>query len=156
MIGTKYAKLNNDVVEKYPLTIEDIFKENSNVSFPVNITDEVLKPFGYVIVNPIPKPIVIENTKKAVEDVPINIDGKWQQNYVIIECTPEENIEKTDEKIAEIKMQRLQKLRDSDWTQGKDIADEISQPWAEYRQILRDIPTQSGFPWHVIWPNSPQ
>jgi hypothetical protein len=25
----------------------------------------------------------------------------------------------------------------------------------EYRQELRDIPSQSGFPWHVEWPSEP-
>lgn len=27
--------------------------------------------------------------------------------------------------------------------------------WAVYRQALRDIPQQDGFPFNVVWPNSP-
>ena len=27
--------------------------------------------------------------------------------------------------------------------------------WATYRQALRDIPQQDGFPFNVAWPNSP-
>ena len=28
--------------------------------------------------------------------------------------------------------------------------------WMEFRQALRDIPLQSGFPANVIWPNQPE
>jgi len=27
--------------------------------------------------------------------------------------------------------------------------------WATYRQALRDVPTQSGFPWEVTYPTQP-
>lgn len=47
-------------------------------------------------------------------------------------------------------------LSQSDWTQGKDIPDNISTPWAVYRQALRDITSQSGFPQSIEWPTPPQ
>lgn len=31
----------------------------------------------------------------------------------------------------------------------------FSSGWAVYRQALRDIPQQDGFPFNVAWPNSP-
>ena len=31
----------------------------------------------------------------------------------------------------------------------------FSGEWAVYRQALRDIPQQDGFPFNVAWPNSP-
>ena len=31
----------------------------------------------------------------------------------------------------------------------------FSSEWAVYRQALRDIPQQDGFPFNVAWPNSP-
>lgn len=43
----------------------------------------------------------------------------------------------------------------SDWTQLTDAP--VSQAaWAAYRQQLRDIPKQSGFPNNVIWPTKPE
>ena len=27
--------------------------------------------------------------------------------------------------------------------------------WQTYRQALRDVPTQEGFPWSVTWPEQP-
>jgi hypothetical protein len=45
-------------------------------------------------------------------------------------------------------------LADSDWTQVAD-APVDQAAWATYRQALRDIPEQSGFPNEVNWPTEP-
>lgn len=42
----------------------------------------------------------------------------------------------------------------SDWTQVAD-APVDQAAWAEYRQNLRDIPKQEGFPESIVWPLSP-
>lgn len=46
-------------------------------------------------------------------------------------------------------------LAASDWTQGKDIPDSVSTAWATYRQQLRDVPAQAGFPLNIQWPTPP-
>lgn len=58
-------------------------------------------------------------------------------------------------KAAEIRQERDAKLAALDWTQGKDIADEVSVPAATLRQALRDVPAQAGFPWTITWPDAP-
>jgi hypothetical protein len=45
-------------------------------------------------------------------------------------------------------------LTESDWTQVLDAAVDQSA-WAAYRQSLRDIPQQEGFPSNVTWPDKP-
>lgn len=45
-------------------------------------------------------------------------------------------------------------LAQSDWTQLDD-ADVDRAAWAEYRQALRDITDQAGFPHEVDWPAKP-
>lgn len=35
------------------------------------------------------------------------------------------------------------------------LADRITDKWRTYRQSLRDLPAQSGFPISVTWPNKP-
>ena len=54
-------------------------------------------------------------------------------------------------KAVEIRSQRNQRLKDSDWTQVAD-APVDKAAWAAHRQALRDISTQTGFPWDVEWP----
>jgi Phage tail assembly chaperone protein len=66
--------------------------------------------------------------------------------------TPEPDINKA---ALEIREQRNQKLKDSDWTQVAD-APVDQAAWAAYRQALRDIPSQQGFPWDVQWPTQPE
>ena len=59
-----------------------------------------------------------------------------------------------DRAAAEVRTERDAKLTQSDWTQVADApVDKAS--WATYRQALRDIPSQAGFPNEVIWPVEP-
>jgi hypothetical protein len=51
---------------------------------------------------------------------------------------------------------RRRKLAATDWTQGVDIAPEVREQWAAYRQALRDIPQQPGFPYDISWPEPPE
>lgn len=48
-------------------------------------------------------------------------------------------------------------LRASDWTQLPDtpLTAELKVAWASYRQLLRDVPNQRGFPDAVEWPEWP-
>jgi hypothetical protein len=54
----------------------------------------------------------------------------------------------------EIRAQRNALLAASDWTQVAD-APVDQTAWAAYRQALRDIPDQAGFPASVEWPVAP-
>jgi hypothetical protein len=47
-------------------------------------------------------------------------------------------------------------LEASDWTQNADIPQATKDKWAPYRQALRDVPQQAGFPKNVVWPTPPQ
>ena len=59
-----------------------------------------------------------------------------------------------DRAAAEIRTERDAKLTESDWTQVAD-APVDKAAWATYRQALRDIPSQAGFPNEVTWPVEP-
>jgi hypothetical protein len=36
------------------------------------------------------------------------------------------------------------------------LADRITDEWRTYRQALRDVPTQAGFPTNITWPTEPE
>jgi hypothetical protein len=65
--------------------------------------------------------------------------------------------ERTAEQANVVRAERDTKLAECDWRVIKAL--ESNQPqdfqWATYRQALRDIPSQSGFPLTVIWPQEP-
>jgi hypothetical protein len=53
--------------------------------------------------------------------------------------------------------QRNSLLFKSDWTQlpNGPLTQQQQEQWATYRQALRDITTQSGYPANIIWPTKP-
>ena len=76
-------------------------------------------------------------TEWAVEDIPV------------AEPDPEPVV---PEDLARAKRNRL--LSTSDWTQVDDAPVDKSA-WATYRQLLRDVPSQAGFPNTITWPTKP-
>lgn len=58
-----------------------------------------------------------------------------------------------EEKTARDKRNRL--LTETDWTQLPDVSDEIRLKYLAYRQALRDLPEQDGFP-DITFPTKPE
>jgi len=56
---------------------------------------------------------------------------------------------------SEVRMLRNQLLLACDWTQVSDSTAD-KQAWTTYRQALRDITNQAGFPDKVQWPTQPE
>jgi hypothetical protein len=56
---------------------------------------------------------------------------------------------------ANARKRRNKLLSASDWTQVAD-APVDKAAWATYRQELRDISAQAGFPATVVWPTQPE
>jgi hypothetical protein len=55
-------------------------------------------------------------------------------------------------KAAEVRAERSAKLAATDWTQGADTPQATKDKYTPYRQALRDVPAQAGFPNTVVWP----
>lgn len=57
---------------------------------------------------------------------------------------------------AEVQLrERNARLRACDWTQVVDIDTATQEAWQPYRQALRDITSQPGYPLTVDWPTPP-
>lgn len=56
---------------------------------------------------------------------------------------------------SDIRAQRDAKLKATDWTQLPDIPEATKELWSDYRQALRDVPAQPGFPMSIEWPVPP-
>ncbi len=54
---------------------------------------------------------------------------------------------------ASVREERDAKLAACDWRASSDLT--LSNQWRTYRQALRDVSTQSGFPNSVTWPTEP-
>lgn len=66
-------------------------------------------------------------------------------------------VENSQLKELEVKGTRNTLLSGSDWTQipNNPLTAEQQAAWSNYRQELRDISSQSGYPFNVIWPTPP-
>jgi hypothetical protein len=151
-----FAKIINDVVEKYPYSINELRRDNPNVSFPVNLTTEQLEEWDVFSVIDVEQPIV-DHTQDVSLSVPTKINGVWTQTWAVVDVD-EATIEyRTKEKAESVRDERNKKLSATDWTQLIDspFSNDTNGVWQVYRQALRDVPTQQGFPWNVIWPSEP-
>jgi len=54
----------------------------------------------------------------------------------------------------DVRNQRDRLLAETDWMALSDVT--MSNAWTAYRQALRDIPAQAGFPFSVTWPTKPE
>ena len=125
-----------------------------NISFPTPLTPEAVEPFGFGIYAFQNKPIV-DRYEQAVEAAPVKDEGgTWRQQWQVKEMTDGEKREVDDNQGKIVRFRRDNLLLSSDWTQLVD-APLDSTPWATYRQALRDITDQPGFPHNVTWPEEP-
>jgi hypothetical protein len=92
-------------------------------------------------------------TQKLVSVDPYEEDG-IVYTVSVVDKTAEEIAADSNSKAAQIRSQRNQLLTTSDWTQVLDAPIDRTA-WAAYRQALRDITSQEGFPASVQWPNDP-
>lgn len=58
-----------------------------------------------------------------------------------------------DRAAVQVREERDAKLSACDWMANSDVT--MTSGWATYRQALRDVPAQSGFPNTITWPTKP-
>jgi len=80
-------------------------------------------------------------------------DGICVHNLDLAKLVHDEEREK-EVLSAEVRQKRDALLALCDWTQVTDAPLEgaTQSLWADYRQLLRDVPDQDGFPDHITWP----
>ncbi len=83
--------------------------------------------------------------------------AKWDGTGWVVEDTPVVESDPETEPVApevSVRAERDNLLSTSDWTQVDDSPVDKSA-WATYRQLLRDVPSQAGFPNTITWPTKP-
>lgn len=66
-----------------------------------------------------------------------------------------DEVARAESEAVSVRVERDVRLAGCDWTQLADaqMTSEDKAKWTAYRQTLRDIPQQSGFPMLVEWPD---
>lgn len=135
--------------DKLGLNYEDLARMYPNTSFPSN--EHIDGMPGIVSYEEVPIPEYDPLTEAARECPPENGMQKWEI-YKLSDDLIKNNI---DNLASYVRSVRASKLASTDWTQLPDAVVN-SNSWAEYRQQLRDITLQPGFPRDVEWPEEPK
>lgn len=137
-----------------------------NTSLPNPLTEAAINGLGGDVVFEGPQATGGDHYQYSMRSGVEQLGGKWYTKYVlgpIFTDTPEATAAEQEaaykaakdaEQAAVVRAQRNQLLADTDWTQLPDSPPDLAT-WAVYRKALRDLPTQPGFPWDVVWPTPP-
>ena len=134
---------------------EDEFRRsNPNTSFPQQLTAEIIDSFGYDPVLEGPQATTVPPYQYSQRDGVVEVNGQWFTHYIAAEPDEEGKALMDADRARAVRTDRNQRLSDCDWTQLPD-APVDAQAWATYRQELRDVTAQAGFPWEINWPQTP-
>lgn len=157
-----YAEVKDGAVLTWPYNWDNLVKNNPNTSFPVDIafqdmyaaTEAAAAGNRLVRVTEAPKPSFDSATQTVTQAAqPTLKDGEWVLDWVVSQMNADEQSAAKAQKAAIVRAERNAKLSSCDWTQLADsTADKAA--WATYRQALRDITKQAGFPWDITWPDA--
>ena len=153
----------------YEAELRTWLHENDGPSYDT-LTPEVMEAIGVDPVFEGPQATGGTVYQYSQRDGVEQISGNWYTKYILgpvftdttldgVTTTAAENeaaykATKDAEQSASVRTSRNDKLAQCDWTQ---IADSTADKtvWATYRQMLRDVTAQDGFPWNVTWPEAP-
>jgi hypothetical protein len=149
--------------------------EHPNTSFPQQITDEIIDSFGYDPVLEGAQAPTIPPYEVSVRAGVEEINGQWFTKYIVgpvftdtedataaeQEAAYKQRID--DEAAKRVRDDRNKRLADTDWRVTYEVEKaaidglgiQYPQVWGDYRQALRDITSQPGFPHNVTWPEEP-
>ncbi len=158
----KFLRLSDN---QWPFTEQDLdpLMKKPNVNFKPNEVE-------YVEPVPLAKPSINEMTQEVVEAHPVELDGVWTQQWSVVDkystYTDEDGVVHTKEEqetaaqdiedratAGVVRIDRNGRLHDTDFYALSDTV--MSAEMTTYRQALRDITKQDGFPNSITWPISP-
>jgi len=154
------VKTANGQVEQFPYTLGDLRRDNPQTSFPKRIGDAILASYGIFHVMPDAQPeydnlvqVLVRDPAPHNNETAVNEDtgetyetGRWVIGYTVVN-KPQDQAEDA------VRNKRDRLLSDTDWMALSDNT--MTPENAAYRQALRDITAQEGFPYEVIWPAKP-
>jgi hypothetical protein len=160
---TGEVKTQNEWIRSFP-----------NTSFPVVWDQDVLTflEVDPVFAMPVPTTGVYEVAR--LNGAVLDSKGNWVENWEVVpmfsDYTDSDDVfhskqeQETEyqtrldaERSKSVRSERDRLLVETDWIviYHTEKGTSISTEWGTYRQALRDIPSQSGFPNTIVWPIKP-
>ena len=150
-----FVKITNGEITQYPYSVGLLRRDNPNTSFPKSLSSEMLASYGVYEVKTPPAPDYDPETHFVeYAPVPSFADGSWVYAPSVRPLSSEQIAERTERRSAEVRARRSGLLAETDWAALSDVT--MSPEMAAYRQALRDVTAQAGFPDTVTWPLKPE
>lgn len=142
-----YAKIANGALVKFPYSLAEMRADNPGVGISDNPTDDELALCSAKRAVKAPLPAKSSRTHWFEAALSDNDDGSVTINYIAREL---------DRQLAEFNMRdaRDSALTRCDWviTRAFEEGKPVPANYLAYRQALRDLPAQAGFPYEYVWP----
>jgi len=145
-----------------------------NTSMPQQLSEALINEFGGSVVFEGPQATGGTVYQTSVYGGIEQVNGKWFTKYNLgpaffdtedkdgVVTTAAQNeaaykAAKDAEQAKSVRASRDSKLAESDWRviKSAETATALPTEWATYRQALRDVTAQAGFPWTITWPDAP-
>jgi hypothetical protein len=159
----------------YESELRSFLKANDGPSYD-QLTPEVMEALGVDPVLEGPQATTTPPYQYSQRSGVELLDGKWYTKYIagpVFTDRPATDTEpaqtaaeqeaaykaqKDTEQAKSVRNSRDDKLKETDWRVIKALESNLPQDfaWATYRQNLRDVTAQAGFPWEIIWPTVPE
>lgn len=159
----QYAKVYLGQLLKFPYSLDELRLDNPFTKYEDNVdvaeifphTEEATQKGNTLVeVTDSPMPAYDPITHRIEARGPVLSDGVWVRGWEIVA--------KSEEEIAMFKAQTAQlvKMRIEHLIEHCSLLQSANDParknaLAAYRQALRDVTIQAGFPWEIEWPESP-
>jgi len=161
-----FVKLENNKPVEWPVSVQRIFFENKNTSFPADISNVNVRAYGFAPFKYSDPQTYDAQWQEAHEIAPIEIDDVFVQQWKIVEkytsaekelLIAQQAAQAELDAAAFVRSQRDMLLASTDWVviKAQETGASVALEWATYRQALRDITAQEGFPHNVTWPTKP-
>ena len=116
---------------------------NKHTVYGPVVSSRHLNAQGVYRVSKLPEPEAPVGQKAVLDAMPTqNEAGHWVLGWTLVALSADEARALRDSLLAA-----------TDWTANSDVT--MSDAMREYRQALRDVPAQAGFPDNVTWPVKP-
>ena len=141
-----------------------------NTSLPSQLSETIINELGGDVVFEGPQATGGTVYQYSMSQGVEQIEGKWYTKYILgpvfidtvvdgttttaAEHEAAYKAQKDAEQAKNVRATRATKLSETDWRFRSDM--NPSQEWKDYCQALRDVPTQAGFPWTIVWPTQPE
>lgn len=145
-------RLNGEIKSK-----DEIKAMYENTSFPDVWNSALVENLGLDPVLESPIPITTRYQVAIKDGVEQNENGQWFWKWAVVDVEDSVAQAIDEDQAKAVRETRNKLLLECDWVVIKayEYNEPVPAEWESYRQQLRDLPQQTGFPWEITWPDKP-